>query len=180
MPQPALKVKGKEERGIYYPILKFTPKELAFHRSCTLTFPTAKNVIEGLRQRNLVVFNQAFKIFDISCDVATGWHPEDWELASSQRAAALSGTRASHAGSPCVNTILHCEKRGFGIVIRAHRRHHLTSLWSFFLSYSSSHGQIVESERRASQVASDCFRLALCTHANVQKSICLNSPLILQ
>lgn len=65
------------ERGIYYPVLKFTPKELAFHRSCTLTFQTAKNVIEGLRQRNPVVFNQAFKIFDISCDVATGWHPED-------------------------------------------------------------------------------------------------------
>lgn len=42
-----------------------------------LTFPTAKNVIEGLRQRNPVVFNQAFKIFDISSDVATGWHPED-------------------------------------------------------------------------------------------------------
>lgn len=77
---------GKEERGIYYPVLKFTPKELAFHRSCTLTFPTAKNVIEGLRQRNPVVFNQAFKIFDISYDVATGWHPEDWELASSQTA----------------------------------------------------------------------------------------------
>lgn len=77
---------GKEERGIYYLVLKFTPKELAFHRSCTLTFPTAKNVIEGLRQRNPVVFNQAFKIFDISCDVATGWHPEDWELASSQTA----------------------------------------------------------------------------------------------
>lgn len=68
---------GKIERGIYYPVLKFTPKELAFHRSCTLTFPTAKNVIEGLRQRNPVVFNQAFKIFDISSDVATGWHPED-------------------------------------------------------------------------------------------------------
>lgn len=49
----------------------------AFHRSCMLTFPTAKNVIEGLRQRNPVVFNQAFKIFDISSDVATGWHPED-------------------------------------------------------------------------------------------------------
>ena len=70
-------VNGKIERGIYYPVLKFTPKEVAFHRSCTLTFPTAKNVIEGLRQRNPVVFNQAFKIFDISSDVATGWHPED-------------------------------------------------------------------------------------------------------
>lgn len=68
---------GKIERGIYYPVLKFTPKEVAFHRSCTLTFPAAKNVIEGLRQRNPVVFNQAFKIFDISSDVATGWHPED-------------------------------------------------------------------------------------------------------
>lgn len=67
----------KKQRGIYYPVLKFTPKELAFHRSCMLTFPTAKNVIEGLRQRNPVVFNQAFKIFDISSDVATGWHPED-------------------------------------------------------------------------------------------------------
>ena len=67
----------KIERGIYYHVLKFTPKELAFHRSRALTFPTAKNVIEGLRQRNPVVFNQAFKIFDISSDVATGWHPED-------------------------------------------------------------------------------------------------------
>lgn len=67
----------KKQRGIYYPVLKFTPKELAFHRSCMLTFPTAKNVIEGLRQRIPVVFNQAFKIFDISSDVATGWHPED-------------------------------------------------------------------------------------------------------
>lgn len=77
--------RGREEieRGIYYPVLKFTPKELAFHRSRTLTFPTAKNVIEGLRQRNPVVFNQAFKIFDISSDVATGWHPEDLDLAFS-------------------------------------------------------------------------------------------------
>lgn len=77
---------GASMKGIYYPVLKFSPKELAFHRSCMLTFPTAKNVIEGLRQRNPVVFNQAFKIFDISSDVATGWHPEDSELAFLSRA----------------------------------------------------------------------------------------------
>lgn len=83
-------MEGKIERGIYYPALKFTPKELAFHRSSTLTFPTAKNVIEGLRQRNPVVFNRAFKIFDISSDVTTGWHPEDQDVAFSHGAVAFS------------------------------------------------------------------------------------------
>lgn len=39
------------KRRPYYCVFKFTSKSSSFHRPCAVTFLTAKNVTEGLRQR---------------------------------------------------------------------------------------------------------------------------------